>query len=156
MGGATRLLLLVGMLVCCLSAQEADKPDFSGTWQLDLLRTRFGDLPKPKSLTLEIEHRDPKIRIAAVSEDKGGETRETMDLTTDGAQYAHTAGGRSCTASARWHWWEGRRLSVDVQCGGVSRSRRFTMGAKGKILTTVLTVQDGSGEKKAYEFFIKR
>lgn len=156
MSAALRLFVMVFVLAFGLFAQKSNKPDFSGTWQLDLQRTRFGEVPQPKHLVLQIEHREPEIQILMTTTTDDGDTRETLKLTTDGKQYAHTVQGRACMASAQWYWWQGRRLVVEVNCAGNSRSRRFTLGPMGGILTTILTVNDRSGEKKAYEFFFKK
>lgn len=156
MNVALRLTGLALVLVFGLLAQKADKPDLSGTWQLDLKLTRFGELPQPKNLVLQIEHREPEIQILTVTTTRTGDTRETLKLTTDGARHEHSVQGQPCTATAQWHWWEGRRLVVEVKCQEVSHQRRYTLGTGGKILTTVLTMTDKSGEKKAYEFFFKQ
>lgn len=147
-------MLVVTALGLC--AEQPSKPDFSGTWQMDLQRTRLGKIPPPKSLVIQIEHHEPQIRILTITTTETGETRETLELSTDGKQHNCSVNEQTCTASARWHWWRGQRLVVEVDCPGVSRSRRLTLGAKGRMLTTVLTVRDGSGENKAYEFFTKQ
>ncbi len=149
--GATALVFALGLF-----AQKPNKPDFSGTWQLDLLRTRFGNLPQPKKLVLQIEHREPLLRILTITTTAQGETRETLELTTDGVQHTQAVHGQPCTATARWDQWTGSRLVVEVNGTGTFLSRRFNVGTKGKILTTVLTVKDRSGEKKANEFFFKQ
>ncbi len=153
---ALRLCVLVAVFAVGLLAQKSAKPDFSGTWQLDVQRTRFGEVPQPKSLVLQIEHHEPEIQILMTTTNKDGDTRETLKLTTDGKQLAHAVHGQPCMASAQWHWWQGQRLVLDVKCQSVSRARRLTLGSKGNILTAVLTVKDSTGEKKAYEFFARR
>ncbi|MBI4907849.1 MAG: hypothetical protein HY820_29765 [Acidobacteria bacterium] len=156
MSVALRLCAMTVVLGLGLLAQKPNKPDFSGTWQLDLLRTRFGAVPPPKSLVIRIEHRDPQIRILAITTTDKGETRETLELTTDGKQLSQLEQGQPCMAAARWDQWTGTRLVVDVNKGSTSRSRRYTLGTKGKSLTTMLTLKDGSGEKKVYEFFLRQ
>lgn len=156
MNVAMRLNVLGLVLAFGLLAQQANHPDFSGTWRLDPQLTRFGGVPQPKNLVLQIEHREPEIQILMVTTTDKGETRDTLKLTTDGKQYARTGQGQPCMASARWHWWEGRRLVVEDNCQPVARSRRITMGSQGKFLTTILTAKDASGEKKAYEFFVRQ
>jgi hypothetical protein len=138
------------------SAQAADKPDLTGAWQLDVQRTRFGEIAQPKSLVIQIEHHEPQIRIVAVTATDQGETREVLDLVTNGTQRAQASHGQACLAAAHWDKWSSTRLVVSVDCNTKSSSRRYTVGAKGKLLTTVLTIKEGSVEKKAYEFFVKQ
>lgn len=156
MNVALRLWVMLVVLALGIFAQESEKPDYSGTWQLDLDRTRFGEISQPKSLVIQIEHREPQLRIQMVTATGKGEVRETLELTTDGEQHAQTGRERPCTATARWDQWSGARLVVEDDCSGNPRSQRFTLISKGKILTTLLTVMDGSVEKKAYEFFLKQ
>lgn len=156
MGVALRLCAVAIVLTIASFAQKPDKPDFSGTWQLDVQRTRFGAVAQPHSLVIQIEHHEPQVRILTVAVNDKGEEREMLDLTTNGKQHALTLDGKACTANAHWHWWSGKRLVVEVNRPGSYVSRRFTLGANGKILTTILTVKDGSGEKTAYEFFFRQ
>jgi hypothetical protein len=141
------------VLVWGLIAQTPGKPDFSGTWQLDLERTRFGQVPQPKHLVIQFEHHEPQLRMITVATTAAGERRETLELTTDGKPQPFTLHGQPCTAAARWDQWSGARLVIEEICAGTTVNRRFMVGTKGKILTTVLTVKDNVGEKKAYEFF---
>jgi hypothetical protein len=144
-------LLTLGVL-----AQTVGKPDLSGTWQLDLQRTRFGDALQPKSLTIQIDHHEPQIQIVTVTTTEGGEVREAMELTTDGKPHGLISQGRECRSAAHWDDWNGTRLVVDLECAANSRSRRFALGTKGRILTTVLTTKDPSGEHKVYEFYFRQ
>ena len=56
MSTTLRLCAIVVFLASGLFAQKSNKPDFSGTWQLDLQRTRFGDVPQPKSMVILFEN----------------------------------------------------------------------------------------------------
>jgi hypothetical protein len=153
---ALRLWTMAVVLALALFAQKSNKPDFSGTWQLDVQRTRFGEVPQPKSLVIQIEHHEPQIRILTVTTTEKGEARETLDLITDGKEHAQTTQGQPCVASARWDQWTGTHMVIEESCAGNLVSRRFTLGTKGRILTTILTVKDRSREQKAYEFFFRQ
>ena len=39
------------------------KPNFSGTWKLNLAKSDFGPLPAPDSRTDVIDHNDPTMKI---------------------------------------------------------------------------------------------
>ncbi|MGA2329626.1 MAG: hypothetical protein ABSH05_25505 [Bryobacteraceae bacterium] len=135
------------------------KPDFSGTWKLDLLRSRLDDVPGLKSSVIKIEHHEPKIHIEITTVTHQGETSEAFDLTTDGVESKQTIGGQPCAASAQWDSWSGNRLVLTVKCqppeGAVVTTRRMKLGDKDRMMTTVLTVKDKTGEKKGYGFYVK-
>ena len=68
--------------ICFLTAivgavpSAGGQPDFSGTWQLDPLVSRFTkELPASKSRTLRIEHHEPKLHIEIKTETKEGTQR---------------------------------------------------------------------------------
>ena len=84
------------------------------------------------------------------------QTRETLELTTDRKEHAQTMYGQPCTASAYWDQWSGTRLIVEVKRPGKFESRRFTLGTKGKIVTTALTMKGSAGQRQAYEFFLRQ
>lgn len=136
------------------------KPDFSGTWQLDPLRSRFNqEVPAPKSMTLTIEHHEPKLHIEIRSETRGGTQDHVFDLTTDGTEAKQTVSGETCTASVSWGDLDGTRLVLTIKQqsanGSVVTSRVMRRGTEGKILTTVLDVQSSGGTHEAYEFYAR-
>lgn len=139
---------------------QKKKPDFSGTWKLDLLRSRLDNIPDLKGSVIKIEHHEPKIHIEITTVTGQGETSEAFDLATDGVEGKQTIGGQPCAASVQWDVWSGSRLVLTVKCGPpegmVVTTRRMTLGDKGRMLTTVLTVKDKTGEKKGYGFYIKQ
>ena len=136
--------------------------DFSGTWQLDPLISRFTkELPAPKSRTLTIEHHEPKLHIEIKTETKEGtQEDQVFDLTTDGTEAKQTNSVGSSTASVLWGDIDGTRLILTVAQESSGRKvvtrRVMKLGTQGKMLTTVLTVQNPSGTQKADEFYVLR
>ncbi len=135
----------------------AEKPNLSGTWKLDPQRSRFEAIPAPRSGILKIDHQEPKIHISVEMASKTGDSTQILDLTTDGAEQKITLDGRPASAEA--YWEDDRHLVIEVKrdtAGGrqVER-RRMNLGDQGKMLTTVLSVKDASGQKSAYGFYVK-
>jgi hypothetical protein len=148
----------VGLLAAVLAvAQDTPaRPDFSGEWRLDLMRTRFNEVTPPKSVIWTIDHEEPKLTITITRETDSGRFTDTLHLVTDGSEQQATVAGQPATVSATW---DDPYLIVrtvrQTASGSSEMVRRFKLGDKGKILTNVLTVKDTSGEKKAYEFYMK-
>jgi hypothetical protein len=145
------LMLLVPGLMW---AQE--KPNYSGTWKLDPLRSRSEAVKQPKEMVLKIQHAEPNLRIEIVRDtDKGGKT-EILELKTDG----NAVQAEDATVSAAWDPWKPQHLLLTIErrtpSGPVSLMREIRMGDKGNVLTTILTAKNGTdAEKKAYEFYVK-
>jgi hypothetical protein len=150
--------VLLAILAFAPAGMWADeKPNLSGTWKLDMQRSRFDTIAAPKSGVLKIDHQEPKIHIAVDMATKHGNSMETLDLTTDGAEQKVTVDGQTATASA--YWEDGQHLVIqvsrDMANGKEVETRRMHIGDKGKMLTTVLTLQDPAGQKSAYGFYVK-
>lgn len=153
------VILIVAMSGAVLAAA---KSDFSGTWQLNPEMSRFDkELPAPKSMTLTIEHHEPKLHVEIRSETKQGSQYLVFDLTIDGPEVKETISGVTYTADAYWADTDGTRLGLDITQqspnGAVLTNRVMKLGSEGKMVTTVLTVQSqGHKDQVAYEFFARK
>jgi hypothetical protein len=131
------------------------KPNFSGTWKLDPLRSRSEAVKQPKDLVLKLQHEEPSVRLEIVRDAEKGEPAEVFELKTDG----NPIQTERATASVAWDPWKGDHLILHIErrtpTGAVTMIREIRLGDKGKMLTTILTAKDGTGEKKAYEFYVK-
>lgn len=130
-----------------------DKPNYSGTWKLDPLRSRSEAAKQPKEMFLKILHTEPSLKIEIL---RDTDKTEVLELKTDGSPVQK----EETTASAGWDQWKPDLLVLSIErrtsAGPVSMVREIRMGDKGKVLTTILTSKEGSGgEKKSYEFYVK-
>jgi hypothetical protein len=147
-------------LIAAPGALSEEKPDFSGTWKLDLQLTRFNDVEPPKSLIMKIDHQEPRIKIRSETETKAGVVTESIELPTDGSEHQCKIDGQTALASANWDQWTGERLvwivKRETPQGSMEVTRRAKLGDKGKILTTVATIKTSGGEQKYNEFFVRQ
>ncbi len=154
------MLIAIAATSVILAAAPKPKPDFSGTWQLDTLRSRYNaKVPAPKSATLIIEQRGSNLRIALKTVTVKGPQDYDFELAVDGVEVSKTTDGQPYTALARWGDIDGTRLVLTIKhetpTGAMETSRLMRLGDKGRILTTVLTIKDSSGKRKANEFYTK-
>ena len=98
--------LALALVACGHSSlfAQAQKPDFSGEWQLDKEKST-----RPDVVSETIDHRDPKVVITSASANGPG---FTIWLTTDGKDNLNIIGGREMTAKTTW---EGESLVTLVR-----------------------------------------
>jgi len=139
-----RYLILCAVVSALMGAQAP--PDFSGTWKLDTLRSRFAkDAQAPKSQVLRIDQHGSTVDIKMTTVTRTGENTEAFESNAPAA-------GPSAM-------WDDDYLVLeshhDTPDGPQVVTRRLKRGDKDKIMTAVTTVKDKSGENTTYEFYVK-
>src|SRR5258708_21072762 len=74
-------VLTVTAFAASLAAQS--KPNFSGTWKLNVSKSDFGPLPGPDSQSNVIEHNDPVLKVNVSVEGPQGKQNFNFTYTTD-------------------------------------------------------------------------
>jgi hypothetical protein len=130
------LILLLAPHSAPLAAQS--RPDFSGSWALDVNRSQASVLPE--SATLSVVQNATTMRVEnATTISQVGEQRSTMTFNFDGSPSINTtsraAGSIELTSTARW---DGPVLVVSTKgdAGGqvLQFSERWTLDSDGKTL----------------------
>jgi hypothetical protein len=83
-------------------ASAGVKPNFSGTWKLDVTKSDFGVLPPDNSRTCVIEHADPVLKVAVSADGAQGKQDFTLNYTTDGKEAVNNAGGLELKSILGW------------------------------------------------------
>jgi len=87
------------------------KPNFSGTWNLDVSKSDFGVFPPPNKRTTSSNIMNP--RSSPTSEDGAqGQQDYTLNLTTDGKESTNNAGGLELKSILNW---EGSSLITNIK-----------------------------------------
>jgi len=106
---AAGLALLLPIAAPAAERQSA-KPNFSGTWVIDLSRSDPGPLPAPESLEAVIEHKDPTIISTLTQKSASGVVTSRTTITTDGQENRNTVatetGEDVVTSTCRWNGTE--------------------------------------------------
>lgn len=123
-------------------------PDLSGTWNLDVAKSNFGQGQPPASEVDTITESGDTIKI--VDAQKGGmmgDTNTTETFTTNGQPSTWSGMGNSkVTGTANW---QGDKLVVNAktsfQGSPVTLKETYSVSTDGKTLTHVLHAQTGMG-----------
>jgi hypothetical protein len=139
------LSALVALALLASSSAAADKPNFSGEWKMNAVKSNFGPVPAPTSFVRKVTHAEPSLVIVEEQQGDLGTQNTTRKLTTDGKEMSFESNGAPVTGSAVW---EGNALIVTstVDAIGVRFTDRMTMSEDGRTLTSVVHVASPQGE----------
>ena len=84
-----------------VAAQDADRPDFVGTWVLDVGASSFGPSPAPDSALIVVERADDQVVMTRISHVRG-ENTVRFDMPADGEVHQATTDQGSTDARAEW------------------------------------------------------
>jgi hypothetical protein len=104
--------ILAGALApaALLIASIREKPDLTGTWVLNLEKSRLQIETKIERGAFTIEHREPEFRFSRVFVVGGKEDAVSYALTTDGKEKVEQGSGRTATSRL---YWDGDVLVLD-------------------------------------------
>jgi hypothetical protein len=107
----TVTVLLVGgcLVTACGEARDLSKPDFSGSWVLDLSRSSL-EIAPPDSSIFVIEHDDPDLVGRRTHYLGGVSDASSAQLTTDSVLAAVRAGDLEIPTRV---YWDGHVLVLD-------------------------------------------
>lgn len=146
------LPLLAGLLMGCASSVLS----LTGTWNLDVERSQWGQARKPLRVTVRVEHQEPALRYSGEVVYADGETREfSFDGAIDGNLYP-----------AARSYGEGqiriRRLSTSTvesvftsTDGKFVETARTSISPDGKTLLRKIRVKEPAGEMHWNEVYVR-
>ena len=109
-------ILFCGLMVSAALAQDTDRPNLAGKWQIDPARSEGGS-----GVTLSIEAKDDSLHY--VQADRNGGIAE-FECSTDGQECAMTDGGRKAKVSL---WYHGDSLVMMETKGNNVVKRKLTV-----------------------------
>jgi hypothetical protein len=135
--------LFATALVLALSASAAAqdvRPDFSGKWKLDLAKSDFGPMPPPLSVVIDIEHKDPNLKVSATQTMQQGTVSNVRNLTTDGKENTNLMRGMGGEQEVKSNTkWEAAKLvtmaKMEVQGTPLEMHDSWELSGDGKVLT---------------------
>jgi hypothetical protein len=133
-----RKLLSIAFLIAlpAAAAFAQQKPDFSGTWKLNVAKSDFGVLGGPDSRTDVITHKEPSLTDDVTSEGAQGKQQYTVKYTTDGKEATNQVGPREIKSTLKW---DGSNLVISSKFmyndAEVLGQATWALSADGKTLT---------------------
>jgi len=136
-------LVLLAVVLVPLALFAAPKPDFTGTWKLNLDESDLGGAPIT-ALTVQIRHKDPEFKYTAKATVDGQDFDESETFTTDGKPGRDSRGG---TMTAHW---DGAVLVSDDTGpdGNLAYTSRMTLSEDGKTCTRDYVPADDQTPKR--------
>lgn len=81
---------MAAVVMAVAPAMAQNKPDFSGTWNLDSAKSDFGQVPGPSSETIVLTQKSTDLNETVNFTDEQGAHNYTLDLTLDGPEVTFT------------------------------------------------------------------
>src|SRR5262249_48491083 len=138
------------LVLVAASVWAQAKPNFSGTWELDVAKSELGPMPPPDSMVSVIEHKDPKLVVKTTQKSAMGEFVNERNLTTDGKPNTNKMksplGDQDVTSTMAW---QGTQLvatyTMDMQGTSLEFHDTYELSADGKVLTVTRDVKTEQG-----------
>jgi hypothetical protein len=148
------LLILLFAHTCFAAAQNTTRPNLNGTWNLDVAKSDFGQIPPPKRQSEEILQAGQEFAISVTLEREDIKQSYTLRFRVGGEVSPLAAGAfpedtpfRILNVKGEW---EGQTLvvteKVTFQGSDGTVIARYTLSAGGKVLTKQTHVSMSAGE----------
>jgi hypothetical protein len=128
------ITFLLALPLVSVFAQQ--KPDFTGTWKLNVTKSDFGPLPGPESRTDVITHKEPSLSNSVTAQTAQGKQEYTLSYTTDGKEALNKMGPREVKSTLKW---DGSNLKVSstflFNDSPVTGEATWSLSPDGKTLT---------------------
>lgn len=135
----------------------ADAANMSGQWVLSVERSRWNGKPAPQSVTLTVEHLEPKLKYAGkVVDAKEGESTFAFDGAIDGKEYTMQEGGGQRKAIATRLSPAAARVVYKSMDGKTEEIATTQMSRDGRTLERRVELRTPAGRKRWTEIYEKR
>ncbi len=148
---ALPLLALAVASLAGLSLSAQTRPNFTGTWKLNVAKSEMGGRPVTE-LTVVVEHKDPSFKFTSSGVADGNNFDQEEEITTDNKP---SQGENGTVSTAHW---EGPVLVIEVKSaeGDVLESGRLSMSDDGKTIVREGLHKGPEGEQKLHEIYEKQ
>ncbi|HEX3748582.1 MAG TPA: hypothetical protein VHW09_31860 [Bryobacteraceae bacterium] len=133
-------------------------PNFTGDWKLNPTKSAFGDFPAPDSMSIKVDHAEPKLTTVSKQSGQMGDVEMHATYTTDGKECTNEGfQGAPMKSVVKW---DGDTLGIDTkgQFGDTdfTMTQKWTLSADGKTLTVAQHIASAMGEVEQKLVFDKQ
>ena len=142
-----RVLALVLSLHVVGAICLATPMNFSGTWKLNIEKSKFGALPGPVSRTINITHRDPALKLEVTETTANDNRSSVLEYTTDGKKCINKVRGMDFRSIVQW-----QQGVLVIETEGIYQGEEFhatdrwTLSPDGKTITILREASNKYGE----------
>lgn len=150
-----RILLCCGALAgLALAAPPDGKPDFSGYWELNLAKSKFGKMVKPTRMTLKVSREGDRSKAEQTSWNEQGESTNSGVWYLDGKDRPAEAAGQTMEKTR----WDGNVLVNEKRSLDRTfvETIRMSLSADGKTATEEVHVKSPNGDNREVLVFDKK
>src|SRR5271155_1989928 len=152
----TAMLATLAVATLALAATAQTKPNFTGSWKLNVGKSDFGPLPPPDSEAHTLTQTESSIKDAVIADTQQGKQDYTLTYNFDGTETVNAPGGLEIKSKAKW---DGPAFTVisklKFQDMDVDLKDVWTLSADGKILTQDRHFSSSMGEADQKMIFEK-
>ena len=142
---STFVVCLAATLLGSLSVWAADKPSFTGTWEMNKAKSDFGQMQPmmvPDKLTQKIGQKaDAELRVESTTVGSRGTVSTDMKYKLDGSESVNKNQMGEVKSVAKW---DGNLIAIEtkreVQGMSINLSEKWDVSADGKVMTVNRTM----------------
>ena len=137
-------VVALGVALTVATVEAQSKPNFSGDWRMNVVKSDFGAVPAPDTMTRKIVHAEPALTIDEEQATPIGPQRTTRKYITDGTESTFQVEGADVRTSAKW---DGNVLVAvtTVDIAQLVYNDRMTLSADGTTLTSIVKLTTPQG-----------
>jgi hypothetical protein len=141
-----------GLIAMALAVPLIAAPNFSGSWMLNVSKSRYGQFPAPEVMIRTVQMQGEQISMSTYQKGAQGEVTTELKYTTDGKPSVNGAN----TGSAAWY---GDTLVIEstreAQGSRLTQRDVWSLSPDGKTLTVNTKVKLPNGEFDVKQVFEK-
>ena len=154
-----RTLLWLGLLIAFLAVGvlTAQNTNLSGSWYLNVEKSQWGQMRKPISVVLEMQHREPALQYHGTVTYSNEDTRDfAFEGAMDGKEYAMSRSYGTGTITMRRVDPFTIESTFKTPDGAYVETARTTVSRDGKSMTRRLRNRSPEGVKTWTEIYDRR